>query len=236
MNCSNCGTALAPTAKFCHKCGAKVGAPPPAPGAAASWQIWLPWSIAGVAVGAMVMFLALRGGGGGGAGASGAGGSPTAPFAGGPPGGVMATTDISQMSPEEAARRLFDRVMRLDSEGKKDSARFFIPMAIGAYNQLPARDADAHFDLGILYATGGDAPGTLAQADTILRSAPTHLYGFILRAKAYQLQNDAAGLRKAYADFLKNEAAERRRGRPEYADHANMLDSYHQEASSARPR
>ena len=148
----------------------------------------------------------------------------------------MATTDISQMSPEEAAKRLFDRVMRLDSEGKKDSVLFFFPMAVGAYNQLPARDADAHFDLGILYVAGNDAPSALAQADTILRQAPTHLYAFILRAKAYQLQSNATGLRKAYADFLRNEAAERRRGRPEYAEHANMLDAYHQEATAARPR
>ena len=231
MNCSSCGTALAPTAKFCHKCGAKVGAPPST--ATASWQIGLPWGIAGAALGALVMVLALRGGGNS-AGAQNPSGA-TPPFTGGP-GGAMATTDISQMSPEEAAKRLFDRVMRLDSEGKKDSVLFFFPMAVGAYNQLPARDADAHFDLGILYVAGNDAPSALAQADTILRQAPTHLYAFILRAKAYQLQSNATGLRMAYADFLRNEAAERRRGRPEYAEHANMLDAYHQEATAARPR
>jgi zinc ribbon protein len=228
MNCSSCGTALAPTAKFCHKCGAKVGAPPST--TAASWQVGLPWGIAGAALGALVIVLATRGGN------SAGGQSPSgAPFAGSaPPPGAMATTDISQMSPEEAAKRLFDRVMRLDSEGKKDSVLFFFPMAIGAYNQLPARDADAHFDLGILYVAGNDAPSALAQADTILRQAPTHLYGFVLRAKAYQLQNNATGLRKAYADFLKNEAAERRRARPEYAEHSNILDAYHQQATAAR--
>ncbi len=123
--------------------------------------------------------------------------------------------------------------MMLDSQGKRDSVRFFVPMAIGAYAQLPARDLDAHFDLGLLYIAGGDAPGALAQADTILRQSPTHLYGFILRGKAYQAQSNATGLRRAYADFLKNEATERRRQRPEYTEHPRSLDDFHAQATAA---
>src|SRR2546430_4300926 len=51
-----------------------------------------------------------------------------------------------------------------------------------------------------------------------LRAVPTHLFGFMLRARALDLKRDAAGARRAYADFLKNEAAERTRQRPEYSE------------------
>ena len=51
-----------------------------------------------------------------GAGAAGAAGAGRAP-------------DLSQMSPRDIADRLFDRVMRLSSEGKVDSAQFFATMA-----------------------------------------------------------------------------------------------------------
>src|SRR2546430_15833464 len=44
---------------------------------------------------------------------------------------------------------------------------------------------------------------------------------------------DAAGVRRAYADFLKNEAAERTRQRPEYGEHAENLDAFHQQATAA---
>src|SRR6266581_3761809 len=71
----------------------------------------------------------------------------------------------------------------------------------------------------------GDAAGALAQADTVRRAVPTHLFGFMLRARALDLKRDAAGARRAYADFLKNEAAERTRQRPEYGEHAENLDA-----------
>jgi hypothetical protein len=134
------------------------------------------------------------------------------------------------MSPEERATRLFDRVMILAESGKRDSVRFFLPMALGAYAQLPALDLDARYDIGVLHLSGVDAAGALAQADTILKAVPTHLYGFMLRARAYELRNDARNARQAYAAFLRNEAAERARQRPEYAEHATSIDAFHGEA------
>ena len=41
------------------------------------------------------------------------------------------------MTPRERADRLFDRIMRLDTEGKKDSVQFFAPMAISAVPDDP---------------------------------------------------------------------------------------------------
>jgi hypothetical protein len=145
----------------------------------------------------------------------------------------MSAPDISQMSPEERATRLYNRVMTLHASGKTDSATFFLPMALQAYAMLPALDIDARYHVGVLDLTGGDAPGALAQSDSIRRLAATHLFGFMLRAMAFESLKNAPGAQRAYRDFLKNEAAERARQRPEYAEHAQNLDSFHEQAVEA---
>lgn len=225
MHCSACGTPLSTGAKFCHKCGAKVAATTPsaAPAQVGGWRAGLPWALAGLAVGALVVVLALRGANRPAPGAQ-------APFAAGPGQGSL---DISGMSPEEMARRLFDRTMRLAEEGKQDSVAFFAPMAIQTYGQLPTLDNDSRYDLGLLHLAAGDPAAALAQADTLLRAVPTHLYGFIVRARAYTAQGDQARARRAYADFLKNEQAERQRARPEYGNHQGSVNAFHDEAVRA---
>ena len=135
------------------------------------------------------------------------------------------------MTPEERATRLYNRVMTLHAAGKADSAEFFLPMALQAYGMLPTLDVDAHYHMGVLYLTGGDGAGALAQADSIGRMAATHLFGFVLRAQAFELQRDPKRAQQAYRDFLKNEKAERARALPEYVDHAQNLDSFHQKAA-----
>jgi hypothetical protein len=221
MTCHACGATLSDGARYCHKCGASTSAP------ATGWRVGLPWGIAGLAVGALIGVLAMRGTGG--AAGSAAPDTPVAPFAGGGTTGGGAP-DISQMSPEERAQRLFDRVMRLDEAGKTDSVQFFLPMALGAYQQLPALSLDAHFDVGLLELAGGNTAGALAEADTIRRDVPTHLFADLLRARALEAQRNSGGARAAYQSFLKNEATERARRRPEYADRSGLLDAFHSEA------
>jgi hypothetical protein len=126
--------------------------------------------------------------------------------------------------------------MTLHTQGKADSAAFFLPMAIQAYAMLPALDVDGRYHIGVLDLTGGDAAGALAQADTIRRTVPTHLFGFMLRARALELQRDTAGARRAYGDFLKSETAERARQRPEYGEHEQNLDAFHAQATEATSR
>ena len=222
MNCQACGTALAATAKFCHKCGARVSAQMNA-GHAVGWRAGLPWGVAGAALGALLTVLALRIGAASGGGMRDAGDTADDDSRSTPP-------DISQMSPEERATRLYNRVMSLHSQGQADSAEFFLPMALQAYAMLPALDVDARYHIGVLDLTGGNAAGALAQADTIRRAAPTHLFGFMLRARALELTHDAAGALRAYRAFLRNEAAERARQRPEYGEHAQNLDAFRDQA------
>jgi tetratricopeptide (TPR) repeat protein len=134
------------------------------------------------------------------------------------------------MSPQERADRLFNRVMTLAEAGKQDSVQFFMPMALGAYSQLPALDADARYHVGLLHLANGDIDAALAQADTIRRSSPNHLFIYILRAHAYQAQGNKAQEQQAYADFLRHEQAELALKRAEYEDHRESLTSFHSEA------
>src|SRR5213595_2566111 len=181
MNCHACGAPLAATARFCHKCGAQVGGPH-----TAGWRAGLPWGVAGAALGALLTVVVLRLGSSSGDGSREARDDNTLASRLPPP-------DISQMSPEERATRLYNRVMTLHTQGKADSAEFFLPMALQAYAMLPALDVDARYHIGVLDLTSGDAAGALAQADTIRRAVPTHLFGFMLRARALDLKRDAAG-------------------------------------------
>ena len=176
----------------------------------------MPWGVAGAALGALVAVVLMRG----------TGRKEPETLAG--PIGIRAP-DISQLSPEERATRLFNRVMTLAENGKTDSVQFFLPMALGAYGQLPSLDADARYHVGHLQLLGGDVPGALAQADTMQQAVPTHLFASVLRARAYVEQGNMALARRAYAEFLRNEAAELARNRPEYAAdaHGPELKAFH---------
>ena len=220
MTCHACGAQLSASAKFCHKCGAAI-----ATAGVTGWRAGFPWALAGAAFGALVAVVAMR-----------ATSSPTrndgpvAPFASGAGGGAR-PPDISQMSPQERANRLFNRVMILAEAGKQDSVQFFLPMALGAYAQMPALDADARYHIGLLLLAGGDIGEALAEADSIQRATPNHLFIYVLRAHAYQAQGNKAQEQRAYDDFLRHEQAELARKRPEYDDHRESLTSFHTEAA-----
>ena len=106
-------------------------------------------------------------------------------------GGVVQAPDISSMSPDERADRLFNRVMRLSSEGKADSAAFFGPMALGALEALAPLNAHRRYDMGLVALVSGDVSRATAQGDTILAERPTHLLGLALAARAADARGDA---------------------------------------------
>jgi hypothetical protein len=138
-----------------------------------------------------------------------------------PPAGLDRGSDITAMSPEERANRLFDRVMRYSEEGKIDSARFFAPMAIQAYEMLGTLDAHARYDIGMISAVTGDVAAARAQADTILRTQSTHLLGLVLAIRSAP----DPGARVRYERRLAQaEKSERAKALNEYADHARDID------------
>jgi hypothetical protein len=150
-----------------------------------------------------------------------------APFAGGAAGGPggRGAVDISRMTPREMADRLFDRIMRLSSEGKADSVGFFAQMALQNYESMPDKDLDLRYDMGRVAEVAGQAEVAQAQADTMLTQNPKHLLGLVLAARAAALRGDA----KAVAGYERRlvEAAPTERGRnlEEYQRHGNDIEA-----------
>ena len=162
---------------------------------------------------------------------SGAAGAPSA--AGGAPAG--GAVNISQMSPEERANRLFDRIMSYSEQGKQDSARFFAPMAIQAYQMLGTPDSHARYDIGMIGFVTGNAVLARAEADTILAKDKSHLLGLILAMKAAGLRNDAAARTQFEKRFKASEPAERAKKLKEYEDHASDIEAAMRSPRGTKP-
>jgi len=215
--CASCAAPLTPGAKFCHRCGSPAGAN--APSEARTSSSALPWSVAGIALLALIALVASQrfSGSAADAGATAEGGAPPAGERTGQ------APDISNLSPAEAAVRLYNRVMGQHERGRADSVRLFAPMAITAYQQLGPLDLDQRYDMGRIAAISGDEALARAEADTILAKHPNHLLGLILAANAAHLRKDSAGER-AYRDkFIAAVPAERAKQLPEYITHENDI-------------
>lgn len=209
--CSDCGTKLNANAQFCHNCGSPIfGRPSRAPLAPGS-NI-LRWGVPALAIFALAVLSVIQFGSRG----VGADSVERVPLGT----GAMQAPDISAMSPEERADRLFNRVMRLSSDGKTDSAAFFGPMALGALEALTPLDAHRRYDVGLVALVTGDVSSATAQGDTILAQQPTHLLGLALAARAADARDDAVASRSFRRRLLAAEPAEKARNLPEYTAHA----------------
>jgi hypothetical protein len=131
--------------------------------------------------------------------------------------------DISSLTPEEQADRLFNRVMRLAGEGKQDSVQFFAPMAISVYQSLSPLNTDQRFDVGRIGVVAGAMPFAKAQADTILKLNPTHLLGLILASEVAKAEGRAGVVRDYEKKLLAAEQSELARKLPEYDRHVNDI-------------
>jgi hypothetical protein len=237
-NCPSCNAPLTPGARFCHECGKPVAAAAPVaasapaiaaasapakPNAAGS----LPWIVAAISLVTLLAFLAgsafnrTRG--------SGLDAPQNAlPQAGlddrgtSQPGvdGAVRGPDISQLSPQERADRLFNRVMTLAGEGKEDSVLFFAPLAISAYQMLEPLNPDQRYDLGRIAEVAGALPLAKSQADTILKQNPTHLLGLILGARIAGLDKRTTDSVSLNTRFRNAYASEIAKNLPEYERHS----------------
>lgn len=221
QKCPACGAKLSARAKFCSECGT-----PTARGAGGGGR-WA-WAAASAAVLALVVtvtyVVARRGG---------ADSSGPAPAAGGfVPG--QATTDLSQLTPRQAADRLYDRVARAMHAGDSTEVEFFGPMALEAYRRVGQLDADARLHVGLIEIALGNPSGALAQADSIQRTSRTHLFAALLRARVAAAQGNRALARRALQTYLANYAAERAKNLAEYQQHQQILDETRGEAQRQR--
>ena len=242
--CATCAASLTPGARFCHRCGTPAGAPSatPARGVASA----RPWAVAALALVSLTALVVGQ--------RFGARGNPTAPATEvldganmqgatpiGPPadagsapaGAAPRAPDISQLSPEQRAERLYDRIMTEHEAGREDAVRSFLPMARAAYEMIVHLNLDQRYDIGRLGEVGGDTALARAQADTILKARPTHLLGLILAARVARMEGSDARARALDARLLAAESAERSAALPEYLLHRNDIDTAVAAARSA---
>ena len=218
--CASCGATLSPGARFCHRCGTPVAATAPSGAEPRSFSSSLPWAIAGIALVALIALVAgQRFSHPVAEQAPGGGDSAAAPFASG--GGQA--PDISNLTPAEAAIRLYNRVMSQHERGRADSVQIFAPMAIMAYQALGQLDLDQHYDVGRIAAVSGDETLARAEADSILAKSPTHLLGLILAGNAAMMRKDVAAERSFYDKLVAAAPAERKKQLPEYTAHENDI-------------
>ncbi len=141
------------------------------------------------------------------------------------PGAVIRGPDISGLSAQEQADRLFNRIMLLANEGKTDSVMFFAPMALSAYQMLSPLNADQRYDMGRIAEVAGVLPMAKAQSDSILALNPTHLLGLVLGARVASLEKDAAALKLLENRIISAHAAETAKRLPEYDRHSADITS-----------
>jgi hypothetical protein len=144
-------------------------------------------------------------------------------------------SDISSMSPEERASRLFDRVMRYGEEGRTDSLKIFAPMAIQAYEMLGPPDAHGRYDVGMIGVVSGDAQLARAEADTILAANKTHLLGLVLAMKAAGLRQDKSAMADYQRRLMAAAPAERAKKLKEYEDHKADIDAALKPTGDVKP-
>ena len=241
--CGVCRSQLSPGAKFCHRCGASVGAvtllaavSPAAPGPSASaprtapaQTNFLPWAFVGFAVIALVVILIAQAGGG-------ASGEvvPTSAAGGAANTAGAAAPDISRMSPRERADRLFERIMRLATAGKQDSVVFFAPMALTVYESLGHLDPDLRYDYGRIAEVSGNLDIAAAQADSILQESPRHLLGLILAARVADSRGDNGRRDALEQQLLAAQTSELAKPLDEYTRHRDEISAAIAAARSRR--
>ncbi|HET8655076.1 MAG TPA: zinc ribbon domain-containing protein [Longimicrobiaceae bacterium] len=240
-SCESCGQPIPAGGRFCNQCGAPTAATRVALAeAGARRSSSVPWIVTGVAVVALAVAIVLpqtrqsdalaaapsTPASAAAALASGAG-------AAGGPMGNPAAIDISSMTPRERADRLYNRIMQSVSAGDSSQAKMFMPMALAAYGMVPDLDLDGHYHLGVLQLVNGDAAAARAEADTILKADPNHLFGLITAAQAERAMGDEAAARGFYRRFLDHYDAQIARKLPEYLDHKQAFPAMKAEAEKA---
>jgi tetratricopeptide (TPR) repeat protein len=216
--CPSCGKSVEPGASYCPACGEAIGSADATPRSRAPW--WIAAAAALVVV--LILLIPER--------AERAGPLPaTQPDMGAP--GVQNmggfTGDI-----RTDADRLFNRVMAAAEEGRQAEVDQFMPMAIQAYEMVPALDDDGLFHLAILYQTAGDYDQARATSEQILQDAPDHILALGVAGSAAAAADDDAAATAYFRRLLDGYQAEAGRLRPEYVDHQPMLEEYRRMAES----
>ncbi|MCI0434796.1 MAG: zinc ribbon domain-containing protein [Gemmatimonadetes bacterium] len=217
-SCASCNARLVPGARFCTQCGTAARTSIVA-------HAGLPWVIAtgAILVAVLVLMLPLVRGDP----------PPAEPF-------VARTSTGSPPpltgTPREQADRLFNRIMEEREAGDIEQARFFVPMAVQAYQAAEPLDADGYYHLSLIHSVAGDFDAARRTAQQILAQEPDHLLGIAATAEAAAGAGDDDAARAAWQRYLDALESERSKQKSEYLDHSAMLARYEQDARAALNR
>jgi hypothetical protein len=218
--CTSCNAKLTPGARYCTQCGTRTGV---------KGVNNAPWYVAGAGLLALIVILLvplIRGEQNAAPARSAAPMEPAAPSA--DAGGMPQLSGNMR----ENADRLFNRVMQTRESGDTARAKFFVPMAIQAYQSSGELDADGWYHLSVLQTFGGDPAGGRQSAEQVLKTSPTNLLALSAAANAAIAQNDNAAAKQYYQKLVNSFATERNKPLPEYQDHANLLNDIEAQAKA----
>lgn len=236
--CPGCGAPTAPGARFCTSCGE----PLPQSGG-------VPWRAIVGAVALAIVVIAIvmvyRAGSGATqppptaqtaaapfAGSEAAAPGATGSEAGEAPLNMNGASDINPLAggPRVAADRLFNRIMGSAESGDTSGARFFVPMALKAYQMAAPLDNDGLYHVALIQLVAGQPDSARATAQKILSGSPHHLLALAVAAQAENAEGNASAARILYRQFLDAYPTESRKTLPEYQEHAKVLPVYRADA------
>jgi hypothetical protein len=145
-----------------------------------------------------------------------------------------APPDISNLSPAQRFDRLYQRIITAAQSGDQATVTQFMPMAVQAFGMLDTVTVDARYHLAMLELHVGDVNAAQAQADSIRKREPDHLFSYVITAAVARWKKDDRAREAAYREFMKRYDAEWARQRLEYVEHKSMLDEVRQAAAGGR--
>lgn len=225
--CPSCNAEVKPGARVCHECGKSLV--PQTTSQQTYAQTVAPWAAIGIASIALIVSLVSwfnRSGDVAAPAPISASSVASAPALGQPP-------DLSNMSPREAADRLFNRVMAANERGDSVEALRFAPMALQAYDNLGGLDNDARYHVALINMTADDIDGARVQREMLRKSVPNYLLGFMLEQQIAERNRNKDAAAKAYKAFLAVYDAEIAAGRAEYQDHRSSIEHFREAAKAS---
>lgn len=213
--CPECGGTPSPGARFCNHCGAALhGAVPAASGGDGGGNI--AWWVAGALLVALILVAAYP------IYAPDGDESPPAGAAD-PATGATGSAGPLNMSMEEAAYRLFVRVMTAADTADTATVEQFRPMAISAYEQTAPLTDDARYHMALIHQVAGDHPAALEVVEAGLEESPDHLLLLSAAGDAALALGDTATALQRFRHLLEVYDAELASDRLEYVDHGAQM-------------
>lgn len=218
--CPRCSQPVADGSRFCASCGAPLAQQPASP---TNLMRYAPWILTGVLGLVLVVLVARRGSPPPAEPPSRPGAEPSA-SQGAPP-------DISNLTPAQRFERLYQRIITAAQSGDQATVTQFMPMATAAFGMLDTVTVDARYHMAMLELHVGDMNAAQAQADTIKKGDPDHLFSYVISAAVARWKKDDKARDAAYGEFMKRYDAQIATKKPEYTEHQSMLADVKKSAS-----